>query len=352
MGLDRRPVPCHRRQFPWIASALLIALFLAGAGATMAAQPEVRLLVPYPLTGPREIQGADRMTRTYRAVAAHAVPPITDLIADQVSYAIAGRGEYRVMRERTSGLGTARTRQLVVGPDAATSTVVLVGAESVSVEPYVHASVTWYPERKLIPVAPIAIMPFVLLCNPKACPSATSTDLVRTAATGQSRFGSSGEASLSRLSGELLRRSLGTRVLHVPYPGGNAALSATIAGQVDWMFAALPLALPYVQNGKLLALGLASRSAFPLLPRLPTLQQSGMEEFVVEGWFAAFASRDAPETFVSAMRQRIESAGRSGPARAALLMRGLVPAEESSDEFQRRMSADVARWHAVIKDSR
>jgi len=333
-------------------ASLSIALFMGSAGVTMAAQPEVMLLVPYPLTGPREIQGADRTTRTYRAVAAHAAPPITDLIADQVAYAIAGRGEYRVLRERTSGLGTARARRLVVGPDSATRTVVLAGAEAILVEPYVHASATWLPDRDLIPVAPIAIMPFVLLCNPKACASATNADLAGTAATGQSRFGSSGDASLGRLAGEMLRRSLGIRVLHVPYLGGNAALSATIAAQVDWMFAALPLALPYVQDGKLLALGLTSRAAFPLLPQLPTLQQSGVEGLEIQGWFATFVSRDAPETFVSTLRQRIESAGRSGPGRAALLMRGLVPAAESSDEFQRRMAADAARWHAVIKDAR
>jgi len=332
----------------------LLALGMSPVAMSAAADgvPEVRLLLPYAISGPREIQGADRTTRAYRAIAAHSVPPITELIADHVAQGVGGRGEIRVLRERTSRLVSAKARALLSAMGAAAVSLVITDAEAMLIEPAVQGMNAWRPAEILTLVSPIAIMPFALLCHPNACQRGSAASLVIKARTGGLRFGSAGETSLGHLAGEMLRRSLKVDALHVPYHGGHAALGATVGGQVDWMFAALPLALPHFGNDKLLGLALTSRSRFPLLPQVPTLEELKLEPAVHESWFAVFAGKQAAADRVSEVRTRLDAYGKGGGVRTSLFLRGLVPADESIAAFGHRMASDAAKWKRVLESSR
>jgi tripartite-type tricarboxylate transporter receptor subunit TctC len=143
------------------------------------------------------------------------------------------------------------------------------------------------------------------------------------------------------VSGALLAPTLGWPLLQVAYNGGQAALNGLARAEIDAVFLALPLALPYLESGRLPALGLASRQRFDLLPQLPTLAEAG-HDLVWEGWFALYASpRMAPQ-----LHQRLQAAVQnvlaSGGVRSALLLRGLVPAAADLAGFAARVHAEQA----------
>lgn len=346
-GDARRPRVRHVRHACAAAALVLLATCTAYADTV---QREVRLLTPYPLTGPRDVQGIERRSRSYQAIAPHALPAISELMTQQAVAAIQGRDGPRVTRERVSRLTPARLEALIAATDAAPHTLLLGGTDSVVIAPLAGRAEPRAPWRELAVIAPIAVMPFVLLCARQACTDGRLRAAMREGNGHRpAYYASSGELGLGHLGAELLRRSLGLEdALHVPYNGGNAALNGLIAGQVDWMLAALPLALPYVEGGKIAALGLAAGERFALLPRLPTLAEAGFGEHVVEAWFGLFASPRMPAALATELRERVLRAGQAGAARSALLLRGLVPATESASAFAARISADAQRWGALM----
>ena len=118
------------------------------------------------------------------------------------------------------------------------------------INPHYFHGIEYEPARDFVLVAPLAAMPFVLLAG-SGVPADTAPRLgewlkVR---PGEINYGSSGDGSVGHLAGELFRRATGVNIVHVPYNGGIAALSGLATDQVSLMFAALPLALPYVSAG-------------------------------------------------------------------------------------------------------
>jgi tripartite-type tricarboxylate transporter receptor subunit TctC len=134
---------------------------------------------------------------------------------------------------------------------------------------------------------------------------------------------------------------LGWPLLHVAYNGGQAALNGLARSEIDAVFLALPLALPYVESGRLPVLGIASRQRFDLLPQLPTLREGGLE-LVWEGWFALYASPRMTARLRQSLRALVQDALATGGVRSALLLRGLVPAAGEPDMFAARVRAEHA----------
>src|SRR5690606_31045032 len=96
------------------------------------------------------------------------------------------------------------------------------------------------------------------------------------------RIGSAGGRSASRIAAGLLVHSTAIDHLQLTYNGGQAALNALAASEIDLMFAALPLVLPYIEAGRMPAIALTSPQRFPLLPNLPTAAEQGAIEITWE----------------------------------------------------------------------
>jgi tripartite-type tricarboxylate transporter receptor subunit TctC len=136
--------------------------------------------------------------------------------------------------------------------------------------------------------------------------------------------------------------------LQLTYNGGQAALNALAASEIDLMFAALPLVLPYIEAGRMPAIALASPQRFPLLPNLPTAAEQGAAEITWEGWFGVYASR---RMATGARDQLLASLTRSlatRAVRAGLLQQGLQPTQPDSETFAPRLLADRDRAAAVL----
>ena len=86
---------------------------------------------------------------------------------------------------------------------------------------------------------------------------------------GKVSFASSGNAGMPHLAGELLKREAGIDMMHIPYRGAAPAVNDLLGGQVDVMFADIPILLPHINSGKLVALALGSERRAPTLPNFP-----------------------------------------------------------------------------------
>jgi hypothetical protein len=208
------------------------------------------------------------------------------------------------------------------------------------------------PARDFVLVAPLATMPFVLMVN-AGVPVDSTPSLAAwlKARPGEINFGSSGDGSVGHLAGELFRRTAGVNVVHVSYNGGLAALNGLATGQVSLMFAALPLALPYLTNEYLRPLGLASPRRFELLPGLATLAESGLPGFEVEAWFGVFAPARTPAAAAAWLRERIAGYTATDAAKFRLQELGLNSTKTLA-QFATRLHSETEKWAPVLRASR
>lgn len=313
----------------------------------------VKVVIPYPISGPTDIRGTSRVSRTYKAIAQHAPPAISDTMARMVAQAIRSGTPQPVVLERQPGAVTTRGALAVARSPADGHTLLLASNATMVINPHYFYGVSYDPTRDFVLVAPLATMPFALLVN-----SGVPVETARGLATwlkprpGEINYASSGDGSTGHLAGELFRRMAGVSVVHVSYNGGIAALNGLAMGQVSVMFAALPLALPYLGHEQLRGLGITSARRFELLPELPTLAESGLPGFEIEGWYGVFVANSTPATATAWLSERIAAIAAAAAARSQLLMLGLEPATMSVGQFATRIHTETGRWAPVLRASR
>ena len=109
------------------------------------------------------------------------------------------------------------------------------------------------------------------------------------ASPGRYTFASAGNGTTSHLAGEILKRSAGVSIMHVPYRGGGPAMTDLLGGQVDMLIDVMPSTSAQVKAGKLRALAVTTAKRAPAMPELPTIAESGVPGFDVSAWDAIFA---------------------------------------------------------------
>ena len=326
----------------------------AGEAAAQAfpAKP-VKIVVPYPISGPTDIRGTSRITRTYKLIAQHAPPPITDMLAQTAAAAIGADTRYQVVLDRQPGAMTSRGALSVARAPADGHTLLLASNATMIINPSFFHGVAYDPVRDFELVAPLATMPFVLVVDP-VLPVETPQQLVDwlKRRPGEINFGSSGDGSTGFVAGELLRRIKGVQFVHIPYNGGLAALNGLTTGQVSMMFAALPLALPYITSGQVKALGAGGARRTLRLPDLPTLAESGIAGFDVEGWYGIFARARTPTPASVWLSEHIISAMNEPATRDMYLGLGLEPVAGSVMQFATRINSEFEKWAPVLRAAR
>jgi tripartite-type tricarboxylate transporter receptor subunit TctC len=165
---------------------------------------------------------------------------------------------------------------------------------------------------------------------------------------GKFNFGSIGAGSLSHLAMEAVALASGTTMVHVPYPGSPAAMTAIIRGDVQMGCLPAIAATPHATSGavKILAVTTAKRS--PYLPNVPTLKESGID-VEADAWNGLIAPAGTPEPVVAKIRREVIEAIESKDVRDKLAAQLMEPIGSTTAEFRAKIEAEIARWGPVIK---
>ena len=332
---------------------LLLVIWPAAADAASFPRKPVRIVIPFPVSGPTDIRGTSRMTKTYKLIAEHAPPSISDLLARLVARAIRAETRHGAKLERQPGGITTRGAATVARAAADGHTLLLASNATIVINPQFLTGVGYDPVRDFVLVAPLVTMPFVLMVSSQL-PVATPRDLVLwlKVRPGEVNYGSSGGGTTGHLAGEFLRRATGVDIVHVSYNGGLAALNGLAVNHVSLMFAALPLALPHVTSEYVRPLAVAGSRRVASLPDLPTLGESGVDGVVLEGWYAIFAPAQSPGHAVAWLAERIGAAIDDPAAQSRLLALGLEPVTAQRGQFATRIHSESERWTPLVRASR
>ena len=207
------------------------------------------------------------------------------------------------------------------------------------------------PVTDLAPVALLAQMPYLLASNP-ALPVKTTKDVISLARAqpGKLVFSSSGAGTSSHLTMEMFKSAAKIDMLHVPYKGGNPAVTAVMTGEAQLTFNVITGTLQHVRSGKLRGLGVSSAKRAEVAPEIPTIAESGVAGFEVIAWYNMFAPARTPRAIVSRLNAEIVKALQQPDVRERFQTLGVSPLTGSPDDLGKYLKFEVDRWAKLIKE--
>jgi tripartite-type tricarboxylate transporter receptor subunit TctC len=207
-----------------------------------------------------------------------------------------------------------------------------------------------YDPAALVPVALLFNSPQLLAVHPSV-PAKSVHELIQYARAhpGTLNFASPGYGTQPHLLGEILKRSAGIDIVHVPYKGPAAALTDLLAGQVQIYFETSPLVLPQAQAGKLRVLAVAGNSRLNHLPDVPTTHESGFPHLLGGFWSGLVAPPGTPASIVEAINLTTNEAMRSAEVQSAIEKLGGSQQLGTPAEFGAFISAETRRWNEIIR---
>src|SRR5262249_16898456 len=181
-------------------------------------------------------------------------------------------------------------------------TLMMGSVSTNAINPSLYKDLTFDALRDFAPITGAASVTNVLVV-PDSVPANSVDDLVALIKKNKYNYASGGAGGAQHLAAALFTSLTGTQATHVPYKGGSPALPDLLSGRVQFMFCNLPLCVPYIQNGKLRALGVTSTQRSFLLPDVPTMAQLGLAGCGVDGWFGLFAPSRVPPAILDRLNR-------------------------------------------------
>jgi tripartite-type tricarboxylate transporter receptor subunit TctC len=208
------------------------------------------------------------------------------------------------------------------------------------------------PRRDLAPIALIGVIPNVLVAGPRT-PAKTLAELIELARRnpGKLNYSSTGAGTSVHLSAELLKYYAGVDIVHVPYRGAAAAMTALLSGDVDLMVDSVPPSLPHIRAGKVRALAVTSARRVPQLPEVPTMIESGYKDFEINGWAGVVTTAGTPPVIIARLEAEIGKALAQPETAAAYEKAGLTVRFMGAAEFGKFWDAEIAKFALAIKHS-
>ena len=232
-------------------------------------------------------------------------------------------------------------------PDGYTLTV--SPASFLTTNKSIFKKLSYDPEADFAPISRLVNQPMVLVVKDRQkYPTVASFVAAARAAPGGLTFASSGDGSPQHLAGLMFETRTQTKLLHVPYKGGALAINDLIGGQVDAMFAVMPEAVPFVQTGRIQALGVMSPKRSPTLPQVPTMAEAGIANLELSAWMGFLAPAKTPRPIIELLNRATVSAF-DAELRAKLAESGIEVATSSPEELQQLIANDIKLHAELVK---
>jgi tripartite-type tricarboxylate transporter receptor subunit TctC len=204
------------------------------------------------------------------------------------------------------------------------------------------------PEKDFTPISLYANLPNIVTVT-ASLPVKTLADLAEYVKKNPNvPYSSVGNGSSQHLAGALFEQLAGAKMQHVPYRITSQLQADLISGQVPTSFQLMPNVVGQIKAGQVRALAVASRQRMTALPDVPTSAEAGMPGYESSAWFGFVGPRGIPRPVVERLQREIAEATADPAVRARFSDFGAEPLSSTPEEFGRFISAELAKWRAII----
>ena len=231
-------------------------------------------------------------------------------------------------------------------PDGYTLLLTVASAQTLTPALY---KLPFDPVKDFAPVSLVANLGGVLLVNANV-PARTMQEFVAQARTRPGRFSYGAGTSLLRLIGEQLKQATGADITMVPYKGTGPQMAAVVGGEVDAVVDPF-VGMAHVKSGKVRPLAVLMNKRSPLLPDVPTLEETGIKGIALDSWAAVLAPAGTPPEIVGRLSTEIARIVALPDVRERLAALNYDPVGSTPAELGRTIDAEIAKWKRVVKEA-
>lgn len=275
----------------------------------------------------------------------------SDIIGRLVGDHVARSLGVPVILEQRPGGATLIAAEHVARSAPDGNTYMIASIAPLAIAPAMNPAARFDPMKDVVGVARLVTMPNVLVVN-KDLPVRNVQELLAYAKSRASAldYGAVTGTS-SHFSHVLLGKRSGTPFSHVPYKSNTESLMAVIKGEVAFTIDNATLLISQIKGGTVRALAVTSDKRLADLPDVPTMQEAGVPDFVVESWFGLVAPAGTPPAVVERMSMEVGKALANPDLAAQLRKLGAEPAPQSAAAFSSFYRAENARWVPLVRES-
>jgi tripartite-type tricarboxylate transporter receptor subunit TctC len=216
--------------------------------------------------------------------------------------------------------------------------------------PHLYAKLPYDPLQDLAPVITTSSQPNVLAVN-AALPVTSVKTLVEYAKArpGKLNYASVGNGSSSQLTMELLKATAGIDIVHVPFNGSPPAVTATVQGDTQMLFAVMQPLQAQINAGRLRTIAVTTAKRFPLLPDIPTVAEAGYPGFEALAWNGILVAARTPRPIILRLNTEINAILRNSTVRSALNVQGFDLIGGTPEDFAKLIRSESEKWAPVIR---
>ncbi|HLX23185.1 MAG TPA: tripartite tricarboxylate transporter substrate binding protein BugE [Usitatibacter sp.] len=292
-------------------------------------------------------------SRPVRLVVPFAPGGTTDIVARVTSAKIqAAFGQPMVVENRAGAGGViGATETAKAAPDGYSLGVATVS--TIATAPAMEPTVTYDPINDFTPIINIAATPNVITVNPQF-PARDFAGFIAELKKNPDKYSyaSTGTGSITHMQMELFKAKTGVSIVHIPYKGAGPALTDEIAGHVLVMLDNLPSSLPYIQQGKLIPIVVASEKRVPALPNVPTLAEVGVPEANRMAFYGIYGPKGLPADVVAKVHDAVKKTLEDREVRERIEATGSVVIANTPAEFAKQIKSEFETYKKLAIDQK
>lgn len=309
-----------------LVAAGFLALVLPAAAQTFPSRP-IRIIVPYPAGGT-----TDQLARAIQQ-------PMSEVLGQPV-----------IVENKVGAAGTIGTELVAkAAPDGYTLAFGNCGPNGIV---SLMRKVPYDGLNDFRPLSTVALTPMILAV-PSDNPATTVKEFVDFAKKHGStlNFGSTGNGSMSHLTGEYFNDRAGIRMQHIPYGGGAPLMAAFLGGQIHAAFVTGLDGAALLQSGKVKYLAVSTPEPTAVVPGVPTIAQD-LSGFTSVCWFGVLAPKGTPDDVAAKLHAAIAAAVNRPEVKKMFTDRKVEPRSSTPEQLDAMIRGDVSQWEPVVRKAK